>query len=193
MRRRWPDGRRWCSLGWALDAERRRLPKPGTAPVAFRPPSGVWLSSFRFATLGLLRVWRSERNFRVQAAAGWLAVTLAWIVGMSAVGTAVLLVMIASVLAAETLNTAVETAVDLVSEGPHPLAGAAKDLAAGGVLCVSLGTVGAGIALFWPWLRHPARLAAAIGGHPLAAVAGLIGLVFLVTAAAAPLSGRRSA
>ena len=193
MPRRWRGARRWCSLGWALDAEDRRLPKVTQSRLALRPPAGFWPYSFRYATLGLIRVWRSERNVRVQAAAGWFALILAWVVRLSGTGTAVLIGITACVLAAETLNTALETAVDLVAPERHPLAGAAKDLAAGGVLCVSLGAIGAGLAVFWPWLSHPGHLVAALAVHALPDAVGLAGLAFLVAAAAAPLAGRRAA
>jgi len=42
------------------------------------------------------------------------------------------------VMAMELLNTAVETVVDLVSPARHPLAGLAKDLAAGAVLIAAV-------------------------------------------------------
>lgn len=161
--------------------------------MALRPPAAFWPHSFRYAGIGVARAWRGERNFRVQVAVGWFALALAWVVGLPGTGTAVLVGVIAAVLAAETLNSAIETAIDLVASGDHPLAGAAKDLAAGAVLCVSLGALGAGIALFWPWFAHPGRVALGLAAHPLADAVGLAGLALLCLAVAAPLSGRRAA
>lgn len=165
----------------------------GARPAALRPPAGLWPRSFVYAAAGLARVWRSERNFRVQAAAAWAVLALAWLVRLPSGRTAVLLGVMAAVLAAETLNTALEATVDLVASGPHPLAAAAKDLAAGAVLCISLGAAATGVAAFWPWLVDPRRLGAALAGQPLGVALALAGLGLLVVAAAAPLAGRRSA
>jgi diacylglycerol kinase len=52
------------------------------------------------------------------------------------------------VLAAELLNTAVETVVDLVSPEYHPLAGRAKDIAAAAVWVLSLFVALAGLVLY---------------------------------------------
>ena len=57
---------------------------------------------------------------------------------------AIVLLCCGVVIAAELLNTAVETVVDLVSPEYHPLAGRAKDISAGAVwsLCTIVGIVG---------------------------------------------------
>ena len=49
---------------------------------------------------------------------------------------------------AEGLNTALERLVDLASPGFHPLAGKAKDIAAGAVLLAVLGAVSIGVIIF---------------------------------------------
>jgi diacylglycerol kinase (ATP) len=48
------------------------------------------------------------------------------------------------------LNTALERLTDLVSPGFHPLAGMAKDIAAGAVLLAAVGAVLVGVILFGP-------------------------------------------
>ena len=57
--------------------------------------------------------------------------------------------------AAEALNTAIEFVVDLASPDPHPLAGKAKDVAAGAVLIASIGSAVIGGFVFGP---HVLRL-----------------------------------
>jgi diacylglycerol kinase (ATP) len=54
----------------------------------------------------------------------------------------------------EGLNTAIETLTDLVSPGPHPLAGRAKDIAAGAVLCAALAALAIGVVVFLPHLAE---------------------------------------
>lgn len=67
---------------------------------------------------------------------------------LSGVEWAILTIAIMSVIAMEMVNTAIERVVDLVTEDYHPLAKAAKDIAAGAVLVVSLGAVMIGVCLF---------------------------------------------
>lgn len=52
------------------------------------------------------------------------------------------------VLAAEGFNTALEHLTDLVSPDYHPLAGKAKDVAAGAVLLAAIGAATVGILIF---------------------------------------------
>lgn len=60
---------------------------------------------------------------------------------------AIVFLAIALVLAAELLNAAVETVVDLVSPEDHPLAKRAKDVAAAAVLVAVAGAVAAGVCI----------------------------------------------
>ena len=59
---------------------------------------------------------------------------------------------IALVWVAEALNTALERLTDLASPEFHPLAGKAKDMAAGAVLLAVAGAVLIGIVIFGPRL-----------------------------------------
>jgi diacylglycerol kinase len=63
---------------------------------------------------------------------------------------AVLVFTMALVLILEGLNTAVEAAIDLASPGVHPLAKAAKDLAAGMVLIASIASIAVGVLVLGP-------------------------------------------
>jgi diacylglycerol kinase (ATP) len=58
----------------------------------------------------------------------------------------------ALVISLELVNTAVEAVVDLVSPEPHPLAGVAKDVAAGAVLAASLFALGVALVELLPRL-----------------------------------------
>lgn len=65
----------------------------------------------------------------------------------------VLLLTIGGVISLELVNTAVEKAVDLVTEKPHPLAKFAKDAASGAVLVFACLSVVIGILIFAPYIR----------------------------------------
>ncbi|MCX8088037.1 MAG: diacylglycerol kinase family protein [Meiothermus ruber] len=118
-------------------------PKPGTDPLPLR---GL-RASFAYAWAGVLFAWKSQRNFRLEVYIGGLALGLAWWLGVNPIPV---LQLIALVLGLELINTALEAVVDLASPNYHPLAKAAKDVAAAGVLIVSGIAAIIGVLLFFP-------------------------------------------
>ncbi|GIW24734.1 diacylglycerol kinase [Meiothermus sp.] len=118
-------------------------PKPGTDPLPLR---GL-RASFAYAWAGLHFAWRSQRNFRLEVYIAAAALVLAVWLQVSLVPV---LLLVALVLGLELLNTALEALVDLVSPNFHPLAKAAKDVAAAGVLVVSGIAALIGVLLFLP-------------------------------------------
>lgn len=107
--------------------------------------------SVRDALAGFAHALRHERNMRVHCGAALLVLGLAFIVRMDGVRFAVLSIVIGGVFLAELFNTAVEAAIDLVTEEFHPLAKVAKDVAAAAVLVQAVVAVVAGYALFRPY------------------------------------------
>ena len=117
------------------------------------PPSSLGarvVRSFYFAFAGLAYLFRTQRNARIHAIVGTAACVLAFWLRISRVEWAVLVFTIALVLILEGLNTAVEAAIDLASPKVHPLAKAAKDLAAGMVLIAAMASVGVGLLILGP-------------------------------------------
>ncbi len=116
-----------------------------------RPLARGLLPSFGYAWRGVARS-AGQRNMRIHLALGLAAALLGLGLGLAPVEWAVLALTIGLVLAAEAFNTAIEQAVDLASPARHPLAGAAKDAAAGGVLIAAVAAVAVALALFGPRL-----------------------------------------
>ena len=110
--------------------------------------------AFRFAFAGVAFLFRSQRNARIEAAIGAAACAVGFWVHLARVEWAVIVFTIALVLILEGLNTAVECAIDLASPDLHPLAKAAKDLAAGMVLIASVASVAVGLLILGPPLWH---------------------------------------
>jgi undecaprenol kinase len=102
-------------------------------------------AAFGYAFAGLFAAWRSERNLRIHAGVAAAVVAAGAALRLPPAAWAVVFLAIALVVAAELLNAAVETVVDLVSPEDHPLAKRAKDIAAAGVLVAAAGAVAAGI------------------------------------------------
>src|SRR6478672_1146484 len=134
------------------------LSPPTAAPVTTPPPAATLhvkiIRSFYFAFAGLAYLFRTQRNARIHAILGTAACGLAFWLGISRVEWAVLVFTIALVLILEGLNTAVEAAIDLASPEIHPLAKAAKDLAAGMVLIAAIASVAVGLLILGPPLWH---------------------------------------
>lgn len=102
---------------------------------------------FGFAWSGVRLAWRTERSFRTQC---WLALALVpvlLVLGPGPVWWAVVGLTVAVVLAAELFNTSLEHVVDRLHPEADPFVKAIKDVAAGGVLIVSLGSLWVGALL----------------------------------------------
>jgi diacylglycerol kinase len=137
--------------------------KPGARKPEIRnPPTARGLlpaivQSFRFAFAGLWYCFRTQRNFRIHIAAAFLATLVGAFLRLSATEWAVVALLVVMVLAAEMVNTMVESLVDLVTTEYHPLAKVAKDVAAGVVLLTAIGAVVLGMLIFGPkvlvWLK----------------------------------------
>ncbi|MHB1279233.1 MAG: diacylglycerol kinase, partial [Bacteroidia bacterium] len=74
---------------------------------------------------------------------------------VSALEWTVLLLCCAGVLMTEALNSALEVALDHLHPEIHPSIGKAKDMAAAGVLIVSVLSVVIGVVVFWPYVFGP--------------------------------------
>ena len=92
------------------------------------------LRGFGYAFRGIWRTLKEERNFRIHLAAVFFVGWFALIYEASASQWIVLCLLFGGVLALELVNTAVENAVDLVTDQYSPFAEKAKDAAAGAVL-----------------------------------------------------------
>lgn len=102
-------------------------------------------AAFGYAFAGLVAAWRSERNLRIHAGVAAAVVLAGVALRLPPAAWAIVFLTMALVVAAELLNAAVETVVDLVSPEDHPLAKRAKDVAAAGVLVAAAGAVAVGI------------------------------------------------
>ena len=108
--------------------------------------------SLRCALDGVGVMLRSQRNVWIHAAATVLVCAAGLGLGLTAAEWCWIVLAIVSVWTTEALNTAVELLVDVVSPGYHPLAGRAKDVAAGAVLISALGSAAIGAIVFGPRL-----------------------------------------
>jgi len=110
-----------------------------------------FLSSFDFAVQGLKTVLREERNMRKHVTSAVLAIILGFVFRLSIPEWLWLLLAVFLVIIMETFNTVAENIVDLATNYHfHPLAKAAKDMAAGAVLLTSIFALIVGALIFLP-------------------------------------------
>jgi len=108
--------------------------------------------SVGYALRGIADMLRSQQNAWIHAAATVVVCGLGFAFGLSRIEWCLVVLAIVSVWTAEALNTAIELLTDVASPGFDPLAGRAKDVAAGGVLIASLGAAGIGVLVLGPHL-----------------------------------------
>jgi diacylglycerol kinase (ATP) len=109
------------------------------------------LASTRYALRGV-RFLLEERNARILLAGTAATIAAGVYFHLAPLEWCAVVFAVTLLWVAEGLNSALERLTDLVSPGYHPLAGKAKDIAAGAVLIALLGAVSIGLAIFGPRL-----------------------------------------
>lgn len=109
--------------------------------------------SFACAVKGIIWVAGSQRNMKIHLVAAAAVLAAAIRFEINCLEAALVFLAMALVMVAEMVNTAVEKAVDLVSPEYHPLAGRAKDAAAGAVLLAAFFSVVIGVLVFLPYIK----------------------------------------
>nr|HET6903578.1 diacylglycerol kinase family protein [Ktedonobacteraceae bacterium] len=126
------------------------MSQPTLPPEPQKSSLAHFFASFGFASSGLWYALRTQRNARVHAIIGTLAILMGIFLRISAVEFAMIFVAITEVFIAEMFNTVFELCVDLASPAYHPLAKIAKDVAAGAVLLSALLSTIIGLFVFVP-------------------------------------------
>ena len=106
--------------------------------------------SFNHAMDGIEFALNHERNIKIEIFMGICASILGFLLNISIIEWAIIVLVIAMVLCLELVNTAIERAVDLTTKEYHELARVAKDVSAGAVLVMSMFSVVIGIIIFLP-------------------------------------------
>ncbi|WP_317191382.1 diacylglycerol kinase family protein [Hymenobacter guriensis] len=107
-------------------------------------------ASFGYAFRGVAAALRTEVHLRLHAAATLVVLGLGWYFKITPGEWAAVALSVGAVWCAELMNTAIEAVVNLVSPEYHPLAGRAKDVAAGAVLVMALAALTVGLLVFAP-------------------------------------------
>ena len=107
--------------------------------------------SFKYAGRGILQVFRSERSFRLQILVLAFAVIAGFIFQITGMEWILILIAGSIVLISEMINTAIEYAVDLITEEYRIFAGHIKNITAGAVLVSAIIAAVIGLIIFVPY------------------------------------------
>lgn len=110
------------------------------------------IKSFAYAWKGILLLIKSEHNAWIHLVCAILVICAAIYFDINRMEWIAVIVCIGLVLAAEAINTAIESLVDLVSPEENPIAGKVKDLAAGAVLICAISAAIIGLLVFIPYI-----------------------------------------
>ncbi len=105
--------------------------------------------AFLWSLAGLRAALRHEVAFRIEIAFFFVMAPLAFWLGRTAVERVLLLGSLLLVLMVELLNSAVEAAIDRISDERHPLSKRAKDLASAAVLVCLISAAVTWALLLW--------------------------------------------
>lgn len=103
-------------------------------PHKHRPGITHGLRAFGVALQGLRAAWQHEDAFRQEVVIAVIAIPVALLLPVSALGKVMMIASIFLLLIVELLNSALEAAVDHTSLERHPLAKRAKDIASAAVM-----------------------------------------------------------
>lgn len=108
------------------------------------------LNSFKYAFQGIITSFKTERNMKIHVCTMILVIIAGIVLGLSKVEWCICIILFALVITAELFNTAIETVVDMITTEKNEKAKIAKDIAAGAVLVVAIGSGIVGIMIFIP-------------------------------------------
>jgi diacylglycerol kinase (ATP) len=158
-------------------------PAPARAPTV--------LDSFNYALEGIIHVLRTQRNLRIHFAIAIIVIAAAAALGVERLELIALLIVIAFVLVAEMVNSAIEGAIDVSTTSFDPNAKLAKDVAAGAVLISTVTAIAVGYLVFAHAAAHrTSRFLDRVRDAPAEVTLAALVLVLLIVIATKAWTGR---
>ncbi len=109
-----------------------------------------FFKSFTYAFEGIKTASKTEQNFMFDFVFGILTIILGFLLKLSLIEFAIVLLAIGLVVSLELINTAIEYTIDMAMPQINPLAKAAKDIASGAVLFSAFIAFIIGIIIYLP-------------------------------------------
>lgn len=106
------------------------------------------VNSFKYAIEGIISSFKTERNMKIHISAMIIVIICGILLKLDKIEWCIIIIAIVTVISAELFNTAIETVVDMMSPEKNEKAKLAKDIAAGGVLVIAIGSAIIGLIIF---------------------------------------------
>lgn len=107
-------------------------------------------NSFKYAWQGLISAFETERNMKIHVIIMFLVIISGIFFKINVFEWIICVMCFASVIGTELLNTAIETTVDIAMPERNEKAKLAKDISAGAVLVIAIGSAIIGLMIFIP-------------------------------------------
>ena len=124
-----------------MNTRRKRLLKVKTKKIA---------NSFKYAFIGIITSFKKERNMKFHFLIMLAVIACGFIFKINMLEWFICIMWFAVVIGGELFNTAIETTVNIVMPYRNPQAKAAKDISAGAVLMLAIGSAVTGLIIFIP-------------------------------------------
>ena len=124
-----------------MNTRRKRILKVKTKKIA---------NSFKYAFAGIITSFRKERNMKFHFLIMFLVIILGFLLKISMIEWFICIMWFAVVIGGELFNTAIESTVNIAMPYRNPQAKAAKDISAGAVLMLAIGSAITGLIIFIP-------------------------------------------
>lgn len=108
--------------------------------------------SFKFATKGVVEAIRKEQNLKIFLVIAIIVLILGWIFQITKVEWIVIILTISFCFVIETINSALEEFLDMISPEHNGKTKIIKDMLAGAVLFSSLGALAIALIIFLPYI-----------------------------------------
>lgn len=124
-----------------MKTRRKRMLKVKTKKLA---------NSFKYAFQGIITSFKKERNMKIHFIIMLLVIALGFLLKIDKLEWFMCILWFAVVIGGELFNTSMETTVNIVMPFRDPKAKAAKDISAGAVLMLTIGSFVTGLIIFVP-------------------------------------------
>ena len=109
-----------------------------------------FFKSFTYAFNGIKTAFKTEQNFLFDVIYAILTIIIGFLLKLSIVEFAIVLLAIGLVISLELINTSIEYTIDMAMPEIHPLAKAAKDIASAAVLVSAIMALIVGLIIYLP-------------------------------------------
>lgn len=155
---------------------------------------GNLLNSFNWAFEGIVNALRTQRNMQIHLVVAILVLAGSLFYSLTRLEILALLVAISFVLISEMFNTALEHAIDIITDEHDPRAKAAKDIAAGAVLIATVNALAVAYLIFYDKIAGaPYSVLQKLRNSPIDVTVVALVIVVLAAIFAKALSGRGTA